>query len=69
MTQQRKPSICWTLFRLWRAWRRQPELRLGQLIDNALYWGETVPYPDLFNIRDENLIKLIEDFAAVEERV
>lgn len=55
-----KPRILWTLFRLWRAWRKCPYMRLGQLIDNAMWIDDHGP--DLFNIYDESLINRIEAF-------
>lgn len=51
-----KPSIYWTLFQLWRVWRRVPALRLGQLIVISVPAGD-----DVFYLRDEFLIKRLQD--------
>ncbi|GAA4804562.1 DUF1040 family protein [Nocardioides caeni] len=47
-----------TLARLGDAWRRQPDLRLGQLIYNAVAESANHPvdpFPDLFYIEDDVL--------------
>jgi hypothetical protein len=60
-----KPQILWTLYRVWRVWRRCPDQRLGQLIDNAMFptrisaTGRT----NLFNVRDEKLVEHLDVFA------
>lgn len=41
------------------AWEKCPDLRLGQLIENATFEGTNAP---LFYIEDEALIKLIENY-------
>ena len=47
------------LARIERVWRRFPDLRLGQLISNAVYC-------DPFHIEDERLVDLLERYAAVD---
>lgn len=59
--RQPKPSILWTLFRVWRVWRRCPTQRLGQLISNAIY-RDVAPI-DLFNLYDDSLVACLDDFA------
>lgn len=54
LTDTQKEEIC---ARLLIAWKRAPHQRLGQLIDNAN------KDKSIFNIEDEKLIRLIEDFT------
>lgn len=44
----------WTLFQLWRVWRRFPMLRLGQLVEVSTPAGL-----DLFYMHDEHLIRMM----------
>lgn len=51
--------------RLRAAWARDAHTRLGQLIANALYDSGLATHPllrELFFVKDERLIKAIEDF-------
>jgi hypothetical protein len=44
-----------------------PEMRLGQIIDNAI--GSTVGYsPDLFNVYDETLVLKVQEFTDSTSR-
>ena len=49
------------LYRLWRAWRRAPQLRLGQLLVNS-----APLHRPMFYRRDEELVRRCERFAAGE---
>lgn len=51
-----------TLYRLYQVWRRFPELRLGQLIENAL--SVTDDAHDVFYVTDATLVKHLEAFGA-----
>lgn len=66
------PRILWTLYRIWRVWRLCPSLRLGQLLDSALYLRSSPlgrPFVgsehlhELFTLRDEPLIAHLNTFA------
>lgn len=46
------------LMRLGHAWMRDPDLRLGQLISNALGWAVR---EKLYYMEDEELVKTVED--------
>lgn len=52
--RSKKPSMYWTLFQLWRVWRRFPMLRLGQLVEVSTPAGL-----DLFYMHDEHLIRMM----------
>jgi hypothetical protein len=56
---RRKPSILWTLFRIWRVWRHYPSLRLGQFLECA---AVTLHDPALFYLRDEDLVAKLDKF-------
>jgi hypothetical protein len=60
LTADQKRAV---LERLLAAWLRAPELRLGQLIDNAVR-AKTGCLPDLFDVEDEQLAELVEAFVA-----
>lgn len=45
------------------AWNKTPELRLGQLIENAVADGQ-----DIFYLEDYALLNMIEDFVKGCER-
>jgi hypothetical protein len=52
-----------TLAQIKAAWLAYPELRLGQLLDNALARRQYVG-PDMFYIRDEHLVKALREFTG-----
>lgn len=52
----KKPPIWLTLFRVWRVWRRAPELRLGQLVCSVKFVNDCDP----FYVYDEDLPELLE---------
>jgi len=58
-TPEQKKEV---LDRLLQAWLQYPELRLGQLVDNAMYINRDNK-PNLFNIEDMALIEIIELFV------
>lgn len=74
MRYKNKPHILRTLFRLWWAWRKCPQLRLMQLIDNAfINAGSTganiggQPY-DPFDVYDEAVCERVEQFVTRDRR-
>ena len=58
-TPEQKKEV---LDRLLQAWIDCPEMRLGQLVDNAMYINRDNK-PNLFNIEDMALIEIIELFV------
>lgn len=44
-----------------RVWEQSPDLRLGQLLVNAVNPPE--PCPELFYIEDEKLVRKVEEFS------
>jgi hypothetical protein len=58
---KRIPKI---LRKLKEIWEKNPEMRLGQLIENAfLYLGK-----DIYYVEDEDLIKRLEEFYSLLEK-
>ena len=45
------------------AWEESPDLRLGQLIVNAV--RPTDPCPEVFHARDEDLLRRLMDYRAM----
>ena len=45
------------------AWEESPDLRLGQLIVNAV--RPTAPCPEVFHARDEDLLRRLMDYRAM----
>lgn len=52
--------------RLYEAWLRVPELRLGQLLDNAVMAGDD-DWQTVFIVEDELLVAIVEQW--IEKRV
>lgn len=52
-------------------WKKYPDLRLGQLLSNALCMGAEVDPANLFYIEDEKLIEMIKTFdkEVTEKRI
>lgn len=66
MTAKQKQEVIGKIFE---HWMEYPELRLGQLIDNALFWNNANDNPNgmdinLFSIEDYDFIKLLENFKS-----
>jgi len=61
------------LFRVWRAWRRYPRLRFGQLIGNAGYAAfpnnRVDPTVDLYNVTNAELIQALNSYAGKTRRI
>ena len=53
-------AIDYTVGLLGELWKQQPELRLGQLILNAVRPAE--PCPEIFTIEDEQLLRKLSAF-------
>ena len=51
------------LFKVEEIWRRYPDLRLGQLIINAMKIGEYLYY-----LEDEQLLKLLEEMYNADRK-
>ena len=51
------------LFKVEEIWRRYPDLRLGQLIMNAMKIGEYLYY-----LEDEQLLKLLEEMYNADRK-
>ena len=52
----REKEMLWTLHRLFKLWTLYPELRLGQLIGNAL------SDPQLYYVTDDNIVTILEKY-------
>lgn len=52
-------------------WKKYPDLRLGQLMSNALHMGPNLDPANLFYIEDEKLIEMIKMFdkKVTEKRI
>jgi hypothetical protein len=50
--------------RILEAWKKVPELRLGQLIDSAIWWKGLKIRPPLFYFEDEDLVEAIELYVT-----
>lgn len=61
MRLKKKPPILWTLFHLWRVWRRWPQLRLGQLLVCALTDYDLTIH--LFNLHDETIVAELKELS------
>ena len=59
-TPEQKKAV---LDKLYQAWCDCPELRLGQLVDNAMCLYRGASQPNLFNVEDTFLIEIIEEFV------
>lgn len=61
------------LLRVWRAWRRYPRLRFGQLVGNAGYAAfpqhRVEPTVDLYYVTDAELIQALDRFAGRNHRL
>lgn len=61
LTPEKKRAVIEQLYATWLA---LPQLRLGQLIDNAVHlYGQT----DLFNTEDEELVELAKKLTQLNE--
>lgn len=61
-TEQQKADIN---NRILEAWKKVPELRLGQLIDNAIWWDGLKIRPPLFYFEDQDLVEAVEGYVAM----
>lgn len=43
-------------------WMQFPELRLGQLLDNAIEWRDKNPDTNMFYVEDEHLLEALRAF-------
>jgi len=64
-TVAQKSMMIETIFQ---AWIKCPDLRLGQLIVNAIRASETAANVPLFYIEDDNLESAIVEFACKNEK-
>lgn len=60
-TPEQKQEVMDQLLQLW---LKCPELRLGQLIDNAMYLNDDTFTPNLFSVEDFYLIEMLEKFVS-----
>jgi hypothetical protein len=60
----RSPDRIWsTLAAIARVWARHPDLRLGQLLENAAHLARGgKPGPDLFQMEEEQLLRGLKAF-------
>ena len=55
-SHNREKEMLYTLYRLFNLWTFYPEMRLGQLIGNAL------SDPQLYYVTDENIVTILEKY-------